>query len=135
MKVEPYLSFDGNCEAALNFYVDAVGARIEALMRFSDAPPDALPDCPTMGDKVMHALVRIGDNALMAADGRQPGQPGFGGFSLTLTADDEASAVAMFDALGEGGTVCMPLAPTFFAHIFGMLTDRFGVSWMVIVPR
>ncbi|MCB1961530.1 MAG: VOC family protein, partial [Rhodocyclaceae bacterium] len=93
MQVEPYLSFDGNCEAALNFYVDAVGARIEVLMRFSDAPPDALPDCPSMGDKVMHALVRIGDNTLMAADGRQPGQPGFGGFSLTITADDEAGAV------------------------------------------
>jgi PhnB protein len=135
MRVEPYLSFAGDCEAALNFYVDAIGARIEALMHFSDAPPDAMPDCQSMATKVMHALVRIGDTVVMAADGRQPGQPGFGGFALTLTVADEMAAVAAFDTLGEGGSVTMPLAPTFFAHQFGMLTDKFGVAWMVILPR
>lgn len=135
MKTEPYLTFSGRCEEALNFYVDALGARIDALMRFSDAPPGGMPDCPVEPDKVMHAMITIGDNVVMASDGGSADQAGFSGFALTVTADDAVHAAACFNALSDGGTVTMPLSETFFAHQFGMVNDRFGVPWMVIVPR
>ncbi len=138
MKAEPYLSFNGRCEEALNFYVDAVGAKIEALMRFSEAPPDGAPGCgpgTVPPDNIMHACLRIGDTLLMASDGMSQGEPRFDGIALALSADDEAAARRQFEALAAGGTVTMPLAPTFFAHLFGMLNDRFGLAWMVLVPR
>jgi PhnB protein len=132
--VQAYLFFDGRCEEALEFYQQALGAEVTALMRFKDSPQK-----PTFGsaspDKVMHASVRIGDTTLMASDGRCTGQPTFQGFSLSVTARNEAEAERLFNALGKGGQVQMPLAKTFFSPRFGMVSDRFGVCWMVIVPQ
>jgi PhnB protein len=135
MQVQPYLFFDGRCEEALEFYRRALGAEVTMLMRFKDSPePPQSGTCPPGSDaKVMHASVRIGDTTVMASDGRCMGQPSFQGFSLTVTASDEAEAERLFNALADGGQVQMPLTRTFFSPRFGMAADRFGVSWMVIV--
>jgi PhnB protein len=135
MQVQPYLFFDGRCEEALEFYRRALGAEVTMLMRFKDSPePPQSGTCPPgSDDKVMHASVRIGDTTVMASDGRCMGQPSFQGFSLTVTASDEAEAERLFNALADGGQVQMPLTRTFFSPRFGMAADRFGVSWMVIV--
>jgi PhnB protein len=131
MRVQPYLFFDGRCEEALEFYKSALGAKVEMLMRFKDNPePQANP--PDAGDKVMHTSFRIGDTSIMASDGRCHGQPSFQGFSLALTAADDAEAERLFGALAEGGQVQMPLAKTFFASRFGMVADRFSVPWMIV---
>lgn len=136
MLVGPYLFFDGRCEEALNFYSDAVGAQVLALMRFKDNPEprdDCKPDSPN-AEKVMHASVRIGESVIMVSDGENGGTPHFSGFSLslTLTGDDEAKRC--FTALAEGGQIVLPLDKTFFASSFGMLRDRFGMHWMVMAP-
>jgi PhnB protein len=135
MQVQPYLFFDGRCEEALEFYRGKVGAQVEMLMRFKDSPEPPQPGmCPPGSEnKVMHAAFRIGDTTVMASDGRCTGKPSFQGFSLSLTAPNEAEAERLFAGLGDGGQVQMPLAKTFFSPRFGMLADRFGVSWMVIV--
>jgi PhnB protein len=135
MQVQPYLFFDGRCEEALEFYRRALGAEVTMLMRFKDSPEPPQPGtCPPgSDDKVMHASVRIGNTTMMASDGRCMGQPSFQGFSLTVTAADEAEAERLFNALADGGQVQMPLTRTFFSPRFGMAADRFGVSWMVIV--
>lgn len=135
MQVQPYLFFDGRCEEALEFYRDAVGAKVEALMRFKDSPEPPPADCAPVGaDKVMHASVRIGDTQVMVSDGDARGRPEFKGFSLSLTVADADEAQRRFAALGEGGQVVVPLGKTFFSPSFGMLVDRFGVHWMVFVP-
>ena len=132
MQVQPYLFFDGRCEEAIEYYKAKLGAKVEMLMRFKENPePAANP--PGSGDKVMHSCIRIGDTAVMASDGNCTGKPSFQGFSLSLTAKDMAEAKRLFAALGEGGQVQMPFAQTFFSPGFGMVADRFGVSWMVIV--
>jgi len=135
MQVQSYLFFDGRCEEAIEFYRSKLGAKVEMLMRFKDSPEPAPPGMvpPGAESKVMHACLRIGDTAVMASDGRCMGQPSFQGFSLSLTAPDPAEAERLFAALGDGGQVQMPLAKTFFSPRFGMVADRFGVSWMVIV--
>lgn len=133
MFVQPYLSFGGRCEEALEFYKEALGAEVERLMRFKENPepqPD-FPDC--FDEKVMHASVRIGETTLMASDGQCAGESNFEGFSLSITLPDEAEAQRVFAALGKDGLITMPLEKTFWAPKFGMLTDRFGVSWMVTV--
>ena len=131
--VQPYLFFDGRCDEALEFYRQALGAEVEMLMRFKDSPEP--PACPgASGEKVMHASVRIGDTTLMASDGRCEGKPSFEGFALSLSVPDEAEAERRFAALSKGGQVQMPLSKTFFSRRFGMVADRFGVMWMVIVP-
>jgi PhnB protein len=130
--VETYPFFSGRCEEAVNFYTAAVGARLEMLMRFKespDAPPPGMVP-PGWDDKVMHASFRLGDKRVMASDGCQPGES-FKGFSLSLSVATEAEARRAFDALAEGGQVTMPLGKTFWSPCFGMLTDRFGVGWMV----
>lgn len=129
MKVEPYLFFSGRCEEALTFYTQALGAEISLLMRCKEAP-EPMPVPPDWGDKVMHANLRIGDSMLMASDGCPGGTP-FGGFALSLVPATEGQAEAWFTALSEGGKIDMPLQKTFWARSFGMLTDRFGVSWMI----
>lgn len=130
MKVEPYLFFNGCCEEALNFYVKALGAEITLLMRCKESPePLELP--PGSEEKVMHANLRIGDSNLMASDGMCAALKPFSSFSLAVSAPTTERAAAWFAALGEGGKVDMPLQKTFWARSFGMLTDRFGVSWMV----
>jgi PhnB protein len=135
MQVQPYLFFDGRCEEALEFYRDAVGAKVEALMRFKDSPEPPPADCAPVGaDKVMHASMRIGDTQVMVSDGDARGRPEFKGFSLALTVADADEAQRRFAALGEGGQVVVPLGKTFFSPSFGMLVDRFGVHWMVFVP-
>ena len=135
MQVQPYLFFDGRCEEALEFYRRALGAEVTMLMRFKDSPEPhehgMVP--PGAGDKVMHASFRIGDTEVMASDGQCAGRPSFQGFALSVTARDEADADRRFAALADGGQVQMPLAKTFFAARFGMVADRFGVSWMIYV--
>lgn len=135
---QPYLFFGGRCEEALEFYRKSIGAEITALMRFKDSPEPIPPDmCPPGSEnKVMHANLRIGDSMVMASDGCNSGKADFQGFSLSLTAPDVAEAERLFAALlADGGKVQMPLTKTFYSPSFGMLEDRFGVSWMVIVMQ
>jgi PhnB protein len=134
MQVEPYLFFEGRCAEALDFYRKALGAEIVAMLRFRESPDPAMV-MPGMEDKVMHALVRIGETTLMASDGRCQGAATFQGFALSVAVADEPEARTRFDALADGGQVMMPLGETFFAKRFGMVTDRFGVTWMVILPK
>jgi len=135
MTIEPYLFFEGRCDEAVEFYRQALGAEVGALMRYKESPephqPGALP--PGSENKVMHGVLRIGDTTVMVSDGRCSGKPDFRGFALTINAPDVAQADRMFSALADGGQVQMPLAKTFFAPRFGMVTDRFGVLWMIIV--
>lgn len=135
MYVQPYLSFNGQCEEALEFYRKSLGAEVTQLMRFKDSPephpPGMLP--PGSENKIMHASFRIGDTTLMASDGMCTGTSSFGGISLSVAAQDDARAEQLFAALSEGGKVTMPMSTTFFASRFGMVTDRFGVGWMVIM--
>ena len=135
MVVQAYLFFDGRCEEALGFYQRALGAELEMMMRLKDAPHPSSPGMvpPGSEDKVMHASFRIGDTTVMASDGRCLGKPSFQGFALSITVANEGQADRTFAALADGGQVQMPLGKTFFSPRFGMLTDRFGVSWMVIV--
>jgi PhnB protein len=135
MLVQPYLFFDGRCEEAIEFYRSRLGAKVEMLMRFKESPEPPQPGMvpPGSEEKVMHASFRIGDTTVMASDGRCLGEPSFQGFSLSLTVPDEAAAQRLFTALGDGGQVQMPLSKTFFSPRFGMVADRFGVSWMVLV--
>lgn len=133
MKVQPYLFFYGRCEEAVEFYRGALGAEVGQLMRFSDNP-----DCKQMGpsvspDKVMHVSLRVGDTEILASDGMGDVEE-LQGFSLALTAPTGTEAERLFDALSKEGKVEMPLGKTFFATHFGVVTDRFGVSWMVTVP-
>ena len=136
-QVQPYLFFDGRCEEAIEFYKSALGAKVDMMMRFKDSPEPVPPGmCPPgSDDKVMHAALRIGNTVVMASDGMAGGKPEFKGFSLSVNAANEAEADKVFDALGEGGKVTMPLAKTFYSPRFGMVTDKFGVGWMVIVPQ
>ena len=134
MQVQPYLFFNGRCEEAIEFYRGAVGAEPTMLMRYKDNPepqPGMVP--PGAENKIMHASIRIGDSVVMASDGECGGTLNFQGFSLTVSVRDEAEADRVFGALGQGGQVQMPLTKTFFSSRFGMLVDRFGVGWMVIV--
>ena len=132
MQVQPYLFFDGRCEEAVEFYRKALGAEITMLMRFKESPDPGMC-APSAGDKVMHMSFRIGDTTLLASDGECTGQPNFQGFSLSLTAADDAEAERLFASLADGGQVRMPLAKTFFSSRFGMVADRFGVPWMIYV--
>ena len=135
MQVQPYLFFEGRTEEALEFYRKALGAEVTALMRFKECPePPGEGGCaPTSPDKVMHSSFRVGDTTIMASDGRCSGTSSFQGFALSINATDDAHAERVFAALSDGGQVQMPLGKTFFASRFGMVADRFGVSWMVIV--
>ena len=133
MQVQPYLFFDGRCEEAVDFYRSAIGAEVTMLMRFKDSPephePGMVP--PGAEEKVMHVSFRIGETTVLASDGRCAGQASFQGFALSLTVLDDAEAERVFAALADGGQVQMPLTKTFFASRFGMIADRFGVSWMI----
>jgi PhnB protein len=135
MPVTPYLFFDGRCEEAVEFYKKALGAEVGMMMRFKESPEkmpaDKVP--PGSDNKIMHACIRINGAEVMASDGLAQGKPKFEGFSLSLNAKNEAEADRMFAALADGGKVQMPLGKTFFAKRFGMVADRFGVGWMVIV--
>jgi PhnB protein len=132
MQVQPYLFLEGRCDEAIAFYRGALGAEVTMLMRFKESPDPAMV-APGTGDKVMHASFRIGETTVLASDGRCQGAPSFQGFALSLTVPTEAEAERLFGALGDGGQVQMPMAKTFFSPRFGMVADRFGVSWMVYV--
>jgi PhnB protein len=136
MQIQPYLFFEGRCEEAMMFYRDVLGAEVTQLMRYSDSPeappPGMLP--PGSENRIMHASMRIGESVVLVSDGNCSGKPGFSGFSLTLNAANDAEAERLFAALAEGGQIRMPMAQTFFASRFGMLADRYGLGWMVIVP-
>jgi len=130
MQIQPYLFFEGRCEEAVAFYQSALGAEVTSLMRFRDNPdPQGTPGSE---DKIMHLSLRIGDTTVFASDGRCLGQPTFQGFALSITVPDLAAAERAFHAILEGGQVQMPFSKTFFSPGFGMATDRFGVSWMII---
>ena len=132
MQIQPYLFFGGRCEEAIEFYRKALGAKVDMLMRFKESPepppPGQVP--PGYENKIMHASFRIGEATVMASDGCETNSS-FKGFSLSITAKDEAEAKRIFGALSDGGNVQMPLGKTFWSPLFGMLTGRFGVGWMV----
>jgi PhnB protein len=134
MNLQPYLFFDSKCDEALDFYKKAVGAEPKMLMRFNQAPDQSMIS-PGSENKVMHAQVRIGDTTVLMSDGRCTGSTNFQGFALTVTANTEGEADKVFSALADGGKVTMPMAKTFFSPRFGMLTDRFGVGWMVLAAQ
>lgn len=132
MKIDPYLSFNGRADEAIEFYKSALGARVNVLMRFKDAP-EPCPGIPAdMMDKVMHADLAIGSSRIYLTDGGCQSAATFSGISLSLQVTSDAEAEQRFIALAERGKITMPLGKTFFATAFGMVTDRFGVSWMVL---
>ena len=134
MFIQPYLNFNGRCEEAIEFYKKALGAQVEMLLRFKDNPEPPSADCAMPdANKVMHSSMRIGDSVIMASDGRCTGKPDFKGVSLTLSVANEKEADRAFNALGDGGQVQMPLTKTFFSPRFGMVADRFGMTWMILV--
>lgn len=139
MQAQPYLFFEGRAEEAAAFYKRALGAEVTFLLRFKDGPEmEAGPECRRpegTDDKVMHMSLKVGETTLMGSDGLCSGKPGFGGFSLALTARDAGEADRLFNALAEEGQVQMPLAETFFSPRFGMVADKFGVSWMIVTER
>lgn len=132
MQVQPYLFFNGRCEEAAAFYGKAVGAAVEFKTTFKECPnPQMVP--PGMGDKIMHMTLRIGDSPIYCSDGRCVGENTFDGFALSLNPADVETATRYFNSLAEGGKVSMPMEKTFYAKSFGMLVDRFGVMWMIMV--
>jgi PhnB protein len=134
--IKPYLHFDGRCEEAVEFYRGALGAEIVILMRFKDSPEPPQPGCaPVDPNKVMHAEIRIGETVVLLSDGRCAGKTAFQGVSLCLIVAGEADAERAFNALAAGGEIQMPLTKTFFSPRFGIVADRFGVSWMVYVKE
>jgi PhnB protein len=134
--ITPYLTFGGRCEEALAFYSKALGAEVEMLMRFDESPEPPPPGRLPAGfeKKVLHASFRVRGVPLMASDGCGDGSK-LGGFCLSLALPTEADARRAFDALADGGSVQMPLGKTFWSPCFGMLTDRFGLGWMVTVNQ
>ena len=133
--ITPYLFFGGRCEEAINFYRTSLGAELEMLMRFDESPEPPPTGMLQSGfeKKVMHASFRVRGIPLMASDGCDD-KSNFGGFRLALTVPTEADAKRAFNALADGGSVQMPLAKTFWSPCYGMVTDRFGLGWMVMVP-
>lgn len=131
MNTQPYVNFNGRCEEALNFYREAVNAEVLSLMRMKEMPEPAMVT-PGQEEKVLHASFRVGNDTLMASDGRCLAHAEFSGISLALTLDTPKEAQTRFAALSAGGEVEMPLTPTFFSPSFGMLKDRFGVHWMIL---
>jgi PhnB protein len=134
MLVQPYLNFDGRCGEALEFYKKAIGAKVGMLMRFKDAPDKSMIT-PGSENKVMHSQVQVGDSTVLMSDGRCAGKANFHGVALSISAKTEAEAGKIFNGLAEGGQVQMPLGKTFFSPRFGMLADKFGVGWMVLVAN
>ena len=132
MNVTPYLMFNGHCEEAINFYKAELGAEVLAMLRFKEnpPPPDKVP--PNWDNKIMHSCFKIGDTQIMATDGDSADKRGFNGVTLSIQVNTEAEADRAFNGLSKGGQVKMPLAKTFFSPRFGMVSDRFGVSWMVV---
>jgi len=134
-QVQPYLFFGGRCEEALSFYQTVLGAEILMSMRFDESPQPLPPGVlqPGFESKVMHSSFRIGQTIVMASDGCDD-KSRFSGFSLALSVQDDVEANRVFNALSDGGQITMPLGKTFWSPCYGMLIDRFGIGWMVMVP-
>lgn len=136
MNVQPYVYFEGRAGEAIEFYKKALGAQVEMIMHFKDGPPEMQSQiAPGTADKVMHACLKIGDTPVFISDGRCGGKAEFSGVTLTLNADSDAEAEKLFAALGKGGQEQMAMSETFFATRFGMLADKFGVSWMILAAK
>jgi PhnB protein len=133
MQVQSYLFFNGRCEEAIEFYKNKLGAQVEMMMRFKEAPEGQC--APGSENKIMHSSLRIGDTSVMASDGMTKDKPEFKGFSLTLNPKTEPEAERLFAALSDGGQVHQPLIKTFFSPKFGVVSDKFGVNWMVLVDQ
>lgn len=132
-KIQPYLFFGGLCEKALVYYTRAIGAEVKALMRYKDNPePDEEKKKIPKGyeDKVMHACIRVGNAYIMASDGCGEATE-HKGYSIYLACDSTAEAEEKFNALAEKGKVDMPLEKTFWSPSFGMVTDPYGIQWMI----
>jgi len=134
MQVQPYLFFDGRCEEAIEFYKNTLGATVDMMMRFKDSPDPSMRT-PGSENKIMHGSIHIGETSVMLSDGRNTGHPNFQGFALTISTKTEAEADKLFNALVAGGQVTMPQTKTFFSPRFGMLADKFGVNWMILVAQ
>jgi PhnB protein len=138
MQVQPYLSFEGRTEEALDFYTKAIGAKVTAKMHYKEAPPmdSSGEGCagmtPPPADKIMHSEFKVGNTSILASDGMCSGKTNFAGVSLALQVKDDAEAKKVFEALATGGQIQQPLIATFFATSFGMVADKFGVGWMVV---
>ena len=133
MKVQAYITFDGRCEEALEFYKKSIDAEVTSLMRWKESQDKDMKGPPGYEEKIMNAAFRIGETELMADDGMGDKTTEFKGMTLAIEVADDAEAKRVFTALGEGGNVSMPLMKTFWTSSFGMLTDKFGVPWMVNV--
>ena|SRR5213593_1180773 len=130
MNLNPYLSFKGECESAFKFYEQTLGGKITGIMKWGGSPGENnVPE--NWRDKVMHAHLAIGDQALMGADPPLDYYKEPAGFSIALNLKDITEAERIFNALSPGGRITMPLEKTFWASRFGMLTDRFGIPWMI----
>lgn len=130
MQIDPHLSFMGNCEEAFNFYEKTFGGKIEFRMTYGESPMAAQMG-PELQNKIMHMSMRIGDRILMGSDAPPQYQGTQQGFDICVAVKDASEAEKVFNALAEGGKVTMPLGETFWSRRFGMLTDRFGIPWMV----
>jgi PhnB protein len=135
MTLETYLFFNGRSDEAIEYYGRILGAQAGSLMRYRESPEPPQPGClpPGCEDKVMHATLKIGDTTIMLSDGSCTGDPQFQGFSLVLNLPDEDTVRSTYAALAEDGKVIMPPAKTFWSPCFGMLSDRFGLGWMLMV--
>jgi len=134
MQVQSYLFFDGRAEEGIEFYKKTLGAEVTMLMRFKDSPDQSMCK-PGDENKVMHAYMNIGETGVMISDGRNTGNPNFQGFALSIATKTEAEANKLFTALGDGGKVTMPQTKTFFSPRFGMVADKFGMNWMILVAK
>jgi PhnB protein len=134
--IQPYLFFRGRCEEAINYYRDKLGAEVDVMMRFKDNPdkPDRDKVPAALDERIMHAGLRVAGAEIMMSDGMKSGPVDFQCMSLSLAVHDGAEADRLFNALAADGTVQMPMGPTFFAKRFGAVADKFGVSWMIMVP-
>jgi PhnB protein len=133
MQVQTYLMMDGRADEAIEFYKKTLNANVTMLMRGKDAPDGAC--APGSENSVLHAHLIVGETNIMMSDGYNKGAPKFEGFALSIATKTEAEADKLFNALAEGGKVNMPLAKTFFSPRFGMLNDKFGVHWMILVAQ
>lgn len=133
MQVNPYLFYNGNCEAAFKFYEEVLGAKIEVMLRNEEAP-ESMPTPPERRKKIMHGRISIDGEVLMASDAPPEHFHKPQGFSVSVTVADPADAERKFKALSEGGSVNMPFGKTFFSKGFGMCVDQFGIPWMVNSP-
>jgi PhnB protein len=136
MQIHPYVFFDGRCDEALRFYTEKLGAQVLFRMQYKDAPPEAQSAAdPKVAEQIMHASLQIGTSILMCSDDCMNPGVTHSGFSLSLHADSVADGERLFNALAEGGNVFMPWQPTFWSKGFGMVTDRFGIRWMVTLAE